>query len=108
LGYQIKELSENKINPALYLIYLRGNSMLEWIEHDQHNQEAKLYKLIGEEVMDTYIKEMLDKIFNEYDNIVSKGPHDIGNCKLVKHDIRLNDKRPIKCKQLFRSVKKNE
>ncbi len=30
--------------------------------------------------MDTHVKEMLDKILNEYDDVVSKGPHDIGNC----------------------------
>ena len=51
---------------------------------------------------------MFDKILNEYDDIVSKGPHDIRNCKLVKHDIRLNDERSIKCKQLPRSAKENE
>ncbi len=70
--------------------------MLEWIENDKYNQKAKLYELIGKEVMDTYVKEMLDKILNEYVDVVSKGFHDIGNCKLVKHDIRLNDERPIK------------
>ncbi len=72
--------------------------MLEWIENDKYNQEAKLYKLISEEVIDTHIKEMLDEILTEYDDVVSKGSHDIGNCKLVKHDIRLNDERPIKWK----------
>ncbi len=29
LGHQIEELPENEINPALYLTYLEGNSMLE-------------------------------------------------------------------------------
>ncbi len=82
--------------------------MLEWMENDKYSQEAKLYELIGEEVMDSHIKEMFDEILNEYDDVVSKGPHDIGNCKLVKHDIRLNDKRPIKCKQSSRSAKENE
>src|SRR6266540_971255 len=96
LGYQIEELPEDEVNPALYLTYLGGNSLLEWIENDKYNQEAKLYELIGEEVMDTHVKEMLNEILTEYDDVVSKGPHDIGNCKLVKHDIRLNDKRPIK------------
>ena len=72
--------------------------MLEWMETDKYNQEAKLYELIGEEVMDIHVKKMLDEILNEYDDVVSKGPHDIGNCKLVKHDIRLNDERPIKWK----------
>ncbi len=51
---------------------------------------------------------MLDEIFTEYDDVVSKGPHDIGNCKLVKHDIRLNNERPIKRKQSSRSAKENE
>ncbi len=66
------------------------------MESDKYNQKAKLYKLIGEEVMNTYVKEMLDEILNDYDDIVSKGSHDIENCTLVKHDIRLNDERPIK------------
>ena len=82
--------------------------MLKWIENDKYNQEVKLYELIGEEVMNTHVKKMLDKILNEYDDVVSKEPHDIENCKLVKHDIRLNDERPIKCKQSPRSAKENE
>ncbi len=66
------------------------------MEYDQYNQKAKLYKLIGEEVIDTYVKKMLDEILNKYDNVVSKEPHDIRNCKHVKYNIRLNDKRSIK------------
>src|SRR6266542_966889 len=58
--------------------------------------------------MDIHIKEMLNEILNEYDDVVFKKPHDIENYKLIKHDIRLNDKRLIKCKQLLRSVKENE
>jgi len=86
------------MNPALYLTYFKGDSMLKWMENDKYNQEAKLYELIGKEVIDIHIKEMLDKILNEYDNVVFKGPHDIENCKLVKYNIRLNDNRSIKCK----------
>ncbi len=92
-------MPEDETNPALYLTYLGGDSILEWMKNDKYNQEAKLYELIGEEVMDTHVKEMLDEIFNEYDDVVSKGPHDIGNCMQVKHDIRLTDERPIKRKQ---------
>ena len=67
---------------------------------------VSIYKfLIG---MDNHVKEMLDKILNEYDDVVSKGSHDIGNCTQVKHDIRLNDERPIKRKQSPRSAKENE
>ncbi len=82
--------------------------MLKWIEHDQYNQKAKLYELIGKEIIDTHVKKMLDKILNEYDDVVSKGSHDIRNCKLIKHDIRLNDEGPIKHKQSPRSVKENK
>src|SRR6266540_856029 len=78
------------------------------MENDKYNQKVKLYELIGEEVIDAHIKEMLDEILIKYDNVVSKGSHDIGNCKLVKHDIRLNNERPIKRKQSPRSAKKNE
>ena len=46
--------------------------------------------------MDTHVKKMFDEILNKYDNIVSKGPYDIGNYKLVKYDIRLNDEKLIK------------
>ena len=98
LGYQVEELLENKINLALYLIYLGEDSMFEWMENDKYNQEAKLYELINEEVIDTYIKEMLNEILNEYNDVISKGSHDIGNCRLVKYDIRLNDERSIKWK----------
>ncbi len=66
------------------------------MEKDKYNQEVKLYELISEEVIDIHIKEMLDKILTEYDDVISKGSHDIENCKLVKYNIRLNDKRPIK------------
>jgi len=78
------------------------------MKNDKYNQEAKLYELIGEEVIDTHVKEMLDEILNEYDDVVSKGLYDIGNCKLVNYNIRLNNERPIKCKQSSRLAKENE
>ena len=96
------------MNPALYFIYLGENSILEWMENDKYNQEVKLYELIGEEVMNIHIKEMLDEILNEYDDVISKGSHDIGNCKLIKHDIRINDEKLIKHKQSSKSAKENE
>ncbi len=78
------------------------------MEKDKYNQKTKFYKLIDEKVMDTHVKKMLEEILMEYDDVVSKGPHNIGNCKIVKHDIRLNDEKPIKCRQSPRSAKENE
>ncbi len=51
--------------------------MLEWMKNDKYSQEAKLYELISKEVMDTHVKEMLDEILNEYDDVVFKGSHNI-------------------------------
>ncbi len=48
--------------------------MLERMETDKYNQEAKLYELIGEEVMNAHVKEMLDKILTKYDDVVFKRP----------------------------------
>ncbi len=62
LGYPIEELPEDETNSALYLTYLGEDPMLEWMENNKYNQEAKLYELIDEEVMDTHVKEMLDEI----------------------------------------------
>src|SRR6266542_703161 len=78
------------------------------MENNKYNQKAKFYELISKKVIDTHVKGMLDKILNEYNDIVSKGSYDIGNCKLVKHDIRLNDERPIKWKQSPRLAKENK
>ncbi len=58
--------------------------------------------------MDTHVKKMLDEILNDYDNVIFKGSHDIKYCKLVKYDIRLNNKRLIKHKQLPKLAKENE
>ncbi len=78
------------------------------MEYDQYNQKAKLYELIGEEIMDTHVKKILNEILNEYDNVIFKGSHNIKNCKLVKYNIRLNNERFIKHKQSFRLAKENE
>ncbi len=82
--------------------------MMEWLKQEEYNKKVKLYELIGKEVIKTYIKKIFDKILAKYNNIVSKRSHDIENYKLVKYDIRLIDKRSIKCKQSLKSAKKNE
>ncbi len=48
--------------------------------------------------MDIYIKEILNKILNKFDNIIFKRFYNIRNCKLVKYDIYFINERPIKRK----------
>ena len=37
LGHPIEELPEDEINPVLYLTYLRGDVILEWMENDKYH-----------------------------------------------------------------------
>ncbi len=92
----MKELSENEVNPAIYHIYLEDDTLIKWIEKDNNNNNLKLYKLIGEEIMKTYVKEIFNEILIKYDDMVFKKPYDIENYKLVKYDIKLTNERLIK------------
>ncbi len=49
-------------------------------------------------IIETHIKKILNEILLKYNDIISKEMHDIRNCKQVKHDIKLIDKRFIKYK----------
>src|SRR6266498_3548839 len=57
-----------------------------------HLEEERDYLLY--EIIDTYPEEV-QKILQEYDDIVSKGTHDIGNCTSVEHAIRLISEVPV-------------
>ena len=51
-----------------------------------HLEEERDYLLY--EIIDTYPEEV-QKILHKYDDIISKGAHDIGNCTSVEYAIRL-------------------
>src|ERR1043165_2576731 len=57
---------------------------------------------------ETITQEEIDEILNEFQNIVSKEDHDIGNCDLIEHAIRLTDDIPTTCRLRQRSPKENE
>src|ERR1044072_3387266 len=67
--------------------YLAGTESIE-IE-----EEFNVYQMTdwSEEVEETITQEEIDEILNEFQDIVSKGDHDIGNCNLIGHAIRLTD-----------------
>ena len=63
----------------------------EDIDRIATSQMINLNHIIGETA---YIKEV-EELLIQYDEIISKGPHDIGNCTMVEHAIHLITKKPI-------------
>src|ERR1043165_2915953 len=54
------------------------------------------------------MSEEIEELLKEYQDIISKEDHDIGNYNIVKHAIRLIDDIPTTCRLRLRSSKKNE
>ena len=65
--------------------------------HLEDEREVRLFKITGME--GTEIEKALKIILEEYDDIVSQKAHDIGNCRIIEHAIRLLDKTPVVGKQ---------
>ncbi len=57
--------------------------------HLEDGLEVNLYEITA-----TYSKEV-QQILNEFDEIVSKGSHDIRNCLIIKHVIKLTTDVPV-------------
>src|SRR6266540_4376477 len=70
-----------------------------------HLEKKKNYFLY--EITDTYPKEV-QKILEEYDDIVSKGAHDIRNCTSVEHMIRLVSEVPVVRKMGYHTPKEHK
>ncbi len=68
-----------------------------------HLEEERDYLLY--EITDTYPEEV-QKILQEYDDIVSKRAHDIGNCTSVEHAIRLISEASVVRKMGYHTPKK--
>ncbi len=88
-------------NPVTYLTHT-----WQWDpEQDMlHLEEERDYLLY--EIMNTYPEEV-QKILHEYENIVSKGAHDIGNCTSVEHAIRLISEVPVIGKMKYHTPKEH-
>ena len=73
-------------------------------------KEFNIYQMTdwSEETEETTTQEEIDEILNEFQDIVSKGDHDIGNCNLIEHAIRLTGDIPTTCRLRQRSPKENE
>jgi len=59
------------------------------------------------EITDIYPEEV-QKILHEYDDIVSKGAHNIRNCTNVEHAIRLINEVPVVRKMGYHTLKEHQ
>src|SRR6266511_3649205 len=102
-----EEIEDNPVNFLSHQKYDEEEKdlFIQWAEEDQY---GKLYELIGEEALKPEIENIVKELLEEYDEVVSKGSHDIGNCTLVEHAIRLIDDRPTTCRNKVRTPMQHE
>jgi len=59
----------------------------------EDEREAWLFELTG--IEGTEVEKALKIILDEYDDVVFRGAHDIGNYRTIEHAIRLLDEIPV-------------
>ncbi len=98
---------ENQIvdNPVGWLCHDAYDNE-QWMLHLEDKREARLFEITGTE--GTEVKQVLKVILEEFDDVVSRGAHDIGNCRTIEHAIRLLDETPVVRKQGHHSLRKYE
>ena len=74
--------------------------------HLEDEREARLFEIMGTE--GTEVEQALKMILEEFDDVVSRGAHDIGNCRTIEYAIRLMDETPVVGKQGHRSSREHE
>src|SRR6266540_1145188 len=74
--------------------------------HLEDEREARLFEIMGTE--GTEVEQALKVILEEYDDVVSRGAHDIENCRTIEHAIRLMDETPVVGKQGHRLPREHE
>ncbi len=69
----------------------------QWMLHLEDEREARLFEIT--ETEGTEVEQALKIILEDYDDVVSREAHDIGNCQTIEHTIRLLDETPVVEKQ---------
>ncbi len=69
-------------------------------------RKARLFKIT--KIEETEVERALKNILKEYDDVVLWGAHDIGNCQIIEHAIRLLDETLVVSKQGYWSFKENK
>src|ERR1044072_2704184 len=85
-----------------------GESSTGYLAEQEKNETAYNFQIGEDEEKEEDISKEIEEILREYQDIVSKGDHDIGNCDIVEHAIRLTDDIPTTCRLRPRSPKENE
>ena len=93
---------DDSASPATYLANLQldqeeENTMGAYLHSLDEATDLDLFYLIGETEMEGPAKVMVEEILEEFQDIVSKGSSDIGNCTTVEYAIRFMDKTLHKC-----------
>ncbi len=96
-----KVLLVEEENPAIYLTHTWQWDPMQDMLYLKEERDYLLY-----EITDTYPEEV-QEILEEYDNIVSKEAHDIGNCTSVKHVIRLISEVSVVRKMGYHTLKEH-
>src|SRR6266540_721316 len=72
----------------------------------ENERETRLFEITGTEGIE--VEQALKIILEEYDDVVSRGAHNIGNCRMIEHAIRLMDETPVVGKQGHHSPREHE
>ena len=74
--------------------------------HLEDEREVWLFEIT--EIGGTEVEQALKIILEEFDDVVSRGAHDIGNCQIIEHAIRLLNEILVVGKQDHWSLKEHE
>ncbi len=74
--------------------------------HLEDERETRLFEITG--IEGTEVKQTLKIILEEFDDVISREAHNIGNYRIIEHAIRLLDEIPIVGKQGHRSLREHE
>ena len=67
------------------------------MSHLEDEREVRLFEIIG--TKGTEVEQALKIILEEFDDVISREAHDIGNYRTIEHAIRLMDETPVVEKQ---------
>ncbi len=109
----LKIENEGLINEEIQI----GDNPVEWLCHDiydneqwmlhlEDEREARLFEIT--EIEGTEVEQALKIILKEFDDVVSRGTHDIGNCQTIEHAIRLMDETPVVRKQGYHLLREHK